>query len=245
MAKINEKFVESRKSFLELGKQLECEKWYVFSNIHFEILMYFISFYSKKLAFKPHVLGGCEHIFCLSCTNLHSGKPCPICGIISDPGSFSADLQMEKLLKAYLPMAKFLGIDVTKTYENDVDNSKEFRAKSASVTPSVANRTSRIPKNPVKTNNFASPAQIIKKPERTISLNESLNSSISGTPASKLNKRNQKGETQLHVVSDYQHVEVFSKFSLFLMCWNLGLSQAGHSKSQGTFGTWGYYKYPG
>jgi hypothetical protein len=29
MSKINDKFPESRKSFLELGKLLKCEAWYV------------------------------------------------------------------------------------------------------------------------------------------------------------------------------------------------------------------------
>ena len=112
------------------------------------------------------------------------------------------DLKIESLLKAYIPMANFLGIDVTKTYENDAVNNG-FSDKFVSVTLSVATRSSRTLKNPVKTDNFASPAQIVRKRERTASLNESLNSSISGTPASKLNKRNQKGETQLHVVSVY------------------------------------------
>ena len=113
------------------------------------------------------------------------------------------DLKIESLLKAYIPMANFLGIDVTKTYENDAVNNNGFSDKFVSVTLSVATRSSRTLKNPVKTDNFASPAQIVRKRERTASLNESLNSSISGTPASKLNKRNQKGETQLHVVSVY------------------------------------------
>ena len=110
------------------------------------------------------------------------------------------DLKIESLLKAYIPMANFLGIDVTKTYENDAVNNNGFSDKFVSVTLSVATRSSRTLKNPVKTDNFASPAQIVRKRERTASLNES---SISGTPASKLNKRNQKGETQLHVVSVY------------------------------------------
>ena len=132
---------------------------------------------SKKLAFNPRVLGGCDHTFCLSCSNLQFGKPCTICGILSEPNMCRPDLKIESLLKAYIPMANFLGIDVTKTYENDAVNNNGFSDKFVSVTLSVATRSS--------------------------SLNESLNSSISGTPASKLNKRNQKGETQLHVVSVY------------------------------------------
>lgn len=184
-------------------------------------------------------MGGCDHTFCLSCSNLCSGKPCPICGILSDPDMCRPDLSIENLLKAYLPMAKFLGIEVTTTKENDVVNNNGFSEKSVSVTPPIATRSSKTQKNTVKTDNFASPAQIIKKRERTVSLNESLNSSISGTPASKLNKRNQKGETQLHVVSVFfsMYSSILQILSLFLC--NLGLPQARHSKSQGTIRTWG------
>jgi hypothetical protein len=98
-------------------------------------------------------------------------------------------------------MAKFLGIDVTDTCENDVVNNNGSSAKPVAITPSAASRSSKSSKNVMKTENFASPVQIVKKRERAVSLNESLNSTISGTPASKINKRNQKGETLLHVVS--------------------------------------------
>lgn len=160
-----------------------------------------LSFDSQMLACNPHVLGGCDHTFCLSCANLHSGKPCPKCGIFSEPGICRPDLKIENLLKAYLPMAKFLGIDVTNTCENDVVNNNGSSAKPVTITPSAASRSSKSSKNVMKNENFASPVQIVKKRERAVSLNESLNSTISGTPASKINKRNQKGETLLHVVS--------------------------------------------
>lgn len=182
------------------------------------------------LAYNPHVLGRCDHTFCLSCTNLHSGKPCPRCGIFSEPGICRPDLKIENLLKAYLPMAKFLGIDVTNTCENDVFNNNGLSAKPVAVTPSVASLSSKPPKNITKTENIASPAQVVKKRERAVSLNESLNSTINGTPVSKINKRNQKGETQLHVVGVNENVLVFCKFYL-LPCVVIGLSQAGHSKS--------------
>lgn len=98
-------------------------------------------------------------------------------------------------------MAKFLGIDVTNMCENDVVNNNGSSAKPVTITPSAASRSSKSSKNVMKNENFASPVQIVKKCERAVSLNESLNSTISGTPASKINKRNQKGETLLHVVS--------------------------------------------
>lgn len=99
-------------------------------------------------------------------------------------------------------MAEYLGIDVTPAVHNDIHLNKELSKKLVPATPaSTINRPVKTPKNSLKPENFSTPVHTIKRCGRTGSLSESLNTSISGTSASRIDKRNAKGETQLHVVS--------------------------------------------
>ncbi|KAI9555390.1 hypothetical protein GHT06_017905 [Daphnia sinensis] len=189
MAKVNDKFVRSRQSFLELGKHLQCQS-------------------CEKLAYNPHILGGCDHTFCQSCTNIHCGKPCPVCGVVSLPDTCKPDTVIENLIEAYLPMADYLEIDVTSAIQNDIHSNKKSSQKLVPTTPaSTVNKPVKTPKFSLKTENFATPVHTIKRRGRTGSLSESFNTSISGTSASRIDKRNAKGETQLHVACLKQDVQ--------------------------------------
>lgn len=98
-------------------------------------------------------------------------------------------------------MAKYLGIDLTLAILNNTASSKELCPKAVLTTPSATNRPAKSSTNSIRTENFTTPINVIKRRERIGSVNESLNNSISGTSALRIDKRNAKGETQLHVVS--------------------------------------------
>lgn len=108
---------------------------------------------------------------------------------------------IENLIEAYLPMAKFL--NVNDEWKSPLQAVK--RSESMLTTPSTI---SRIPSK--KNGNKSTPASTceantgpsIRRSLKKESFNESLDSSMVGTGSmSKINKRNQKGETPLHVVS--------------------------------------------
>ncbi|XP_057380991.1 BRCA1-associated RING domain protein 1-like isoform X2 [Daphnia carinata] len=105
-------------------------------------------------------------------------------------------------------MAEYLGIDITATIQNDIHSNKESSQKLVPATPSsIINNPVKTKKNTLKTENVAIPVHTVKRCGRTGSLNESLNTSVSGTCASRIDKRNVKGETQLHVACLKQDVQ--------------------------------------
>ena len=89
----------------------------------------------------PHNLGGCSHTFCLTCTQLHVGKPCPVCKVKSSHDSCRPDSYIENLIEAYLPMAKFLSIEVPKPKGLNVNNNKTT-SKRLSTRPTLSSHES-------------------------------------------------------------------------------------------------------
>ena len=84
-------------------------------------------FCSKDLALNPHNLG-CAHVFCLTCAQRHAGKICPVCKVISSVQDCKPDSYIENLIEAYLPMSKFLQIEVdVKKSNGDLSNNNNKR----------------------------------------------------------------------------------------------------------------------
>ena len=126
MADETKKYEKSRKSFIQFGKLLNCESWYLYFKVYFLCSFLIVCslniFFSKEMALNPHNLG-CSHTFCLICTQFYAGKPCPICKVTSSSDSTKPDSYIENLIEAYLPMAKFLSIDLSKSQSiNNVNN---------------------------------------------------------------------------------------------------------------------------
>lgn len=101
-------------------------------------------------------------------------------------------------------MAKFLGVDVSNLPNNDANKTKSGKIAILKTPSSVSRSSKRISVKATtisESENLAT--SIVKKRERKASLNESLDCSTSGSVSSvsKINKRNQKGETPLQVVS--------------------------------------------
>lgn len=74
---------------------------------------------SRQIALNPHVLGNCDHTFCLECANNLAGEPCVTCDASSSPDLCQPDRVVENLLEAFLPVAKFLQLPLSHNQSSD------------------------------------------------------------------------------------------------------------------------------
>lgn len=203
----------------------------LFFFIPLHILVIFYLILSKELAQKPHTLGDCDHTYCFTCIKKLAGKECPQCGVRSKPDAYQPDHLVEKLIEAYLPMAVFLGLNnnetSTKSLNNDLEENQDQNL-SAVLTHSsqdkgeVQKKQDKQILSKVQNGSFTHPQSRIdsSKKQGRRSLNESLNSSIISVTASKVDKRNSKGETALQIVikNEIYYQSIFKFSSLFKAC---------------------------
>lgn len=150
------------------------------------------------MAFNPYNLG-CLHTFCLPCTQLYAGKPCPVCQEKSSPESCKPDSYIENLIEAYLPMAKFLSIDVPKpkSLNAKINNKTTSKRLSARLTlPSNESNKSIAEPSPtigpkrtgVKRKENVLLDEKSNKKERNVGSNSSVNTTVSIKSSASLTK---------------------------------------------------------
>lgn len=172
-------------------------------------------FYSQKLAYNPHILGKCDHTFCLKCTETLAGKECPVCGVSTLAESCKPDRLIENMIEAYLPVAKFFRLPLDEPSSTGPTSSAKTAEPLIPSTASTSFASSKVSKNLKKDSTKAEPSPSSGRRQRKNSmdnLNASIGSSITPMNAARLQKRNAKGETPLQVVRYPSTCHIFDTF---------------------------------
>ena len=107
---------------------------------------------SHKLAYNPHILGKCSHTFCRTCVKNLLGKRCPVlnCGVLSPIDAYKLDPTTEKMIEAFLPIAKYFQLPLPDV--PSIGSQEEIAAQKNTIKAS----SSKVPSTVVVEENLAS-----------------------------------------------------------------------------------------
>ncbi|XP_069679991.1 BRCA1-associated RING domain protein 1-like isoform X1 [Periplaneta americana] len=165
-----------------------------------------------KVPDKPVNYSMCGHFFCKPCVN-DDGNSCPVCGILSCASEITSDRLITNLILGWRKISSTIGFEShadsldgkipeyedSEKNRNSIKNKKSIkRTSEASTEKNISSRENQAKKKTRNSKSNIPPLTDTEKSSETTIVRKSRSTRSSNT-LKDVNKRNVKGETQLHV----------------------------------------------